>query len=302
MQHLRTQHELTVHVEQRHQRGATAPRPRRQGRPGCVHVRACVDGLLAVVRQVIHEAADQRVCHQAGSGHAAVDDLRRDRFLHQHRAAPAGPLAANVAVHEELGRHDVQPLAHVLAHALHRLAAVGRRADGVLGLVVVDDALQVFGQCLSAGLALGFERSGWRCDGLSLQRFELRLQARLIGGQRLLEQLTLLGVHGLGAGRELPRLHPRQLERDALGLGVTELDGPVALGDLLALRGDSLALRMDLRKHLRGHFGQRRRAQTVQVLGLELRGRECVRLEHARIVKSEHWRGYPGRNGLPAPC
>ena len=202
---------------------------------------------------------------------------------------------------EELSRHDVQPLAHVLAHALHRLAATLRRAGGVLGLVVVLDAHQVLGQRLPFGLAPGFGCWRRRRDCLRLQGFELRLQAGFVGRQRLLEQLALLGVHGLGAGRELPRLHPRQLERDALGLGVTELDGPVALGDLLALPINSFALRIDLLEHLRSHLGQRRRAQTVQVLGLELRGCECVRLEHARIVQSEHWRGYPGRFGLPAP-
>ena len=65
---------------------------------------------------------------------------------------------------------------------------------------------------------------------------------------------------------------------------VLELDGPVALGDLLALPTDVL-------EHLRGHFGQRRRAQAVQVLGFELRGCGCVRLAHARIVQTEHWRG-----------
>ena len=195
---------------------------------------------------------------------------------------------------EELSRHDVQPLAHVLAHAHHRLAALCGGAGGVLRLVVVLDAHQVLGQCLPFGLAARLDRSCWRCDGLGLQRFELRLKARLVGGQRLFEQLALLSVHRLGAGGELPRLQPRQLERDALNLGVLELDGPVALGDLLALS-------TDVRKHLRGHLGQRCGAQTVQVLGLELRGRECVRLEHVRIVQSEHWRGYPGRFGLPAP-
>ena len=217
------------------------------------------------------------------------------------------PLAANVAVHEELGGDDVEPLAHVLAHTLHRLGAIGNGAVGVLGLVVVFDALQVRGQGLPFGLALWLCRrrcgrcgrcgrccgcSG--CSGLGLQRFELGLQAGLICGQRFLEQLALLGVHGLAAGGEPPRFEPRQLERDAPGLGVLELDGPVALGNLLALRGNALALRFDLLQHLRGHSGQRRRAQTVQVLGLELRGFECVRLEHGRIVQTGRWRGYPG--------
>ena len=73
-------------------------------------------------------------------------------------AAPAGPLAVDVPVHEELRRHDVQPLADVLADAHHRLAAVRCRAGGVLGLVVVLDAAQMLGQ----RLALGWRRcSAW---------------------------------------------------------------------------------------------------------------------------------------------
>ena len=100
---------------------------------------------------MVDEAADQGVRHQAGGGHATVDDLRRHGLLHQQLAAAAGPLTTDMAVHEELCRHDIQPLAHVLAHAHHRLAAIRRRAGGVLGLVLVFDTHQVFGQ----GLALG---------------------------------------------------------------------------------------------------------------------------------------------------
>jgi len=58
-----------------------------------------------------------------------------------------------------------------------------------------------------------------------LQGGELGLQAGLVGGTRLLEDVTLLGVHALGPGAELPGLEPRQLERDALDLRVSPLDG-----------------------------------------------------------------------------
>ena len=153
-------------------------------------------------------------------------------------------------MHEELCRNDVQPFTHVLAHAHHRLAAIRRWAGGVLGLVLMFDAQQVFGQGLALGPAprLGRCRVEW-CVGLRLQGFELCLQAGLVGGQRLLEQLALLGVHALGLGRELPRLQPRQLERDALDLDVAELDG-------LRLGCNLLALPADVLEHLLGHFGQ----------------------------------------------
>ena len=45
------------------------------------------------------------------------------------------------------------------------------------------------------------------------------------GGEGLLEDLALLGVHALGLGAEPPGLQPGELERDALDLGVAPLDG-----------------------------------------------------------------------------
>lgn len=47
--------------------------------------RAGVDLLLAVVRHVVHETRDQRVCHQPRSGLAVVHDLRSHWLLHQRR-------------------------------------------------------------------------------------------------------------------------------------------------------------------------------------------------------------------------
>lgn len=96
------------------------------------------------------EAADQRVRHQPAGGDAPVDDLRPGRLLHQALdalapAAAAAQLAVDVAVHEELGRHDVQAFADVFAHTRHRLPATGCRAVRVLGLVVVLDAAQMVG-------------------------------------------------------------------------------------------------------------------------------------------------------------
>lgn len=82
-------------------------------------------------------------------GNAAVHHVRLGRLLAQLLVALAGPLAANMPVHEAPGRHDVQLLADVLADVLHRSPALGV-LDGVLRLVEMLDSLQVFGQCLAA--------------------------------------------------------------------------------------------------------------------------------------------------------
>jgi hypothetical protein len=66
-----------------------------------VHARARVDLFLAVVRDVVDEAANQRVCDQPRRRDALVDDLRIHRLQQQDLAALAGPLAAHMTVHEE---------------------------------------------------------------------------------------------------------------------------------------------------------------------------------------------------------
>ena len=137
-------------------------------------------------------------------------------------------------MHEELGRHDIEPLAHVFSDAHHRLAALRRGASGVLGFVAVNDAAQVLGQLLAARLALGRRLWLWRWH-MALQDLQLGLQVRLVLGQDVLKHLALLGVHGLGAGTELPGLQARELEGDALDLGVLELDLAIAPGNVLIL-------------------------------------------------------------------
>ena len=112
-----------------------------------MNARAGIDLLLAVVRNVVHEAAHGGVRYQSGSGHAFVDDMWLHRFLHQGLAALAGPLAANVAVHEELGWNDGLSLAHVFTDTYHGLTTATRR---VLWLMVVVHPFEVLRQ----GLAL----------------------------------------------------------------------------------------------------------------------------------------------------
>ena len=112
---------------------------------------------------------------------------------------------------------------HACSHRRPQLATV---AGGVLGLVTVPGALQVFGQRLALGLAPGFNGCGLALrTGLGLQGFELGFQAGLVGGQCFLEHLALPGVHAFGPGTKAPGLQSRQLMRDALDLCVPELDG-----------------------------------------------------------------------------
>jgi hypothetical protein len=224
-------------------------------------------------------AADDRVGLQTRRWQRVVEDLGRCRLLHQQLAALTGPLAANLALHEELRRNDVQPFADVLAHAHHRLAALWRRASRVFGLDALVHTRQVCRQGFALGLAAWLLVWCSAANGGGLQRGELGFETGLIGSARLVEQRTLLGVHGFGLGTELPGLEPRQLERDALDLGVAPLDG-LGLGvDALALLADVFALLTDMGQHLLGRSSQCVGAQTMQVLGFE-----GTHIEHVHSV------------------
>jgi len=227
-----------------------------------VHARSGIDLLLPVVGDVVDEAADGAMGLQARRWQRVVEDLRGGRLLHEELAALAGPLAPDLALHEELRGDDVQPLAHVFSHAHHRLAALGRRAAGVFGFDALFHARQVGRQCFALGLAawlLLWCAAAW--GGALLQGSELSLQAGLVGGQRLLEDVALLGVHGFGLGTELPGLQAGQLERDALDLGVAPLDG-LSLGvDAFVQCIDVLGLLPDVRQHLLCECGQFNSAQ-----------------------------------------
>jgi hypothetical protein len=99
LQHTGAEHEALVRVVQRLQRCTSTAGPLRQRRARRLHARACVDRFLPVVRQVIDEAADQRVRHQPRGGHAAVDDLRLHGLFGRRRCSledsPCGCLPCN---------------------------------------------------------------------------------------------------------------------------------------------------------------------------------------------------------------
>jgi len=185
-------------------------------------------------------------------------------------------------VHEELGRHDIQSLADVLANAGHRLAAVRRRTAGVRGFVRVVNAAQVRGQGLTARLLTRRPGCG-RCLGqCRLKRGELGLEVGLVLQQRVLEHLPLLGRHRLALGAELPALQARQLEGDLLDLGVAERDVAILALQLLLLGLEvSLAL-LDMPEDLRDQRRGGLLRQTLQVRRLEV-----THAEHApHLAKS----------------
>lgn len=88
------------------------------------------------------------------------------------------------------------------------------------------------------------------CPGLGSKHWAARRpvapQASLVSGQCLFEEGALLGTHALGLGTELPSLQARQLEGDALNLGVAPLDGLGISVDAFGLLGNVLALLVDL--------------------------------------------------------
>ena len=288
----RAEHERPVGLVQRHQLRPRLTAPGGQCRARRVNTEAGVDLLLPVVGDVIDKAADAGVGLQARRWQRVVEDLGRGRLLHEQLAAPAGPLAANLPLHEELRRNDVQAFADVFAHAHHRLATLWRRAIRVFGLDALVHARQVRRKCfalgLAAGLLVGCTGAWGGVWGGALQGRELGLQAGLVGGERLLEDVALLGVHGLGLGAELPGPQPRELEGDALDLRVAPLDGlrlgvdpPVLLANVFALFANVFALLANVGQHLRCHYRQFASAERLDILGCD-----HMHIEHAAIVQS----------------
>ena len=213
-----------------------------------MHSSAGVDLLLPVVRHVVTEAADHGVRLQARRWQRIVEDLGCRWLLDHQLAAPASPFAPDLTLHEELRRHDIQTFADVLAHAHHGLAAFWGWTVGIFRLNTGVHTRQVWRQCFAFGLATCL--LVWCAPVLGrntgLQGGQLRLQASLVSGQCLFEEGALLGTHALGLGTELPSLQARQLEGDALNLGVAPLDGLGISVDAFGLLGNVLALLVDL--------------------------------------------------------
>jgi hypothetical protein len=78
----------------------------------------------------------------------------------------------------------------------------------------------------------------------------------LVRGQRLLEDLALLGVHALGLRAESPRLQSREFEGDLLDFRIAPLDGLRRRIKLLALLTNAAVLLRNMGKHLRRKLGK----------------------------------------------
>jgi hypothetical protein len=142
----------------------------------------------------------------------------------------------------------------------------------------------VLRQCFALGaaalLVLGCASAWGAVRGAALQGSELRLQARVVGGEGLFEDLALLGVHGFGLGTEPPGLELGELERDALDLGVTPLDALGLRVELLGLRVDVLGLLPDVGQHLRRQLGQLSGAERLEISVFDR-----MQIEHAALCK-----------------
>ena len=167
---------------QRPQRHADAPDPLGQRRARQRHTLARGDLLDPEQRQMVEIFAGRDPCQQPHSGHAAIDDRRRDRRGRHRLAWTAGVLRTDMAMHEEARRLHVQLLADVLADLDQIGAALAALAR--LGLVAVVDARQLTRQRLAAG-----------APALTLGRrlaFELLLDGGQVGIDRFLKQQALL--------------------------------------------------------------------------------------------------------------
>ena len=112
------------------------------------------------------------------------------------------------------------------------------------------DAAQMVGQQLALGPAATVVGC-FALRGPTLELLQLRLQARLVLGDRLFEEAPLLGAHRLGLGTELPRPQPCQIEGDLLQLGGLELQLGVLALELVGLMLDRDRLLCDLARLLR---------------------------------------------------
>ncbi len=101
-----------------------------------------VDLGLPIQRKVIGVFGDQHLGHRRLGRQAALDQPRRRRRLHHHvLASPAGIFGPAHDQHPELRRHDVEPLARILADPMQRVAAA--RAGMVVDIDHHLDARQM---------------------------------------------------------------------------------------------------------------------------------------------------------------
>ena len=113
-----------------------------------------IDLRLPVKRQVIGVFGDQDLRHRRLGRQSALDQSRRRGRLHHHLlAGPAGILGPAHDQHAQLRRHDVEPLAPILADPVQRVAAA--RTGVILDIDHHLDARQMRGKRSPVHAALG---------------------------------------------------------------------------------------------------------------------------------------------------
>ncbi len=159
-----------------------------------------------------------------------VDHVGRHRCLHDALAALADPLAADMALDGEHARLVVQLLGHVLADALHGLAATTARIRRLVRHVAtrqVGGKRRALGRLLLVLVLL---------VGLLAMALQLAVELVDVGVQRLLQQASLLGREGAGealaGGGELHPLEDRHLVRELVDERLLEGELVVTLLDL----------------------------------------------------------------------
>ena len=173
------------------QEGGTAD-PIGQGRAVELDALPGVNLRLAVQRKVIGIFGDQHLRDRRLGRQSALDQSRRRGRLHHHvLAGPAGILGPANDQDPELRRHDVEPLARILADPMQRVAAA--RTGMVVDVDHHLDARQVRGKRSPVHAAFGgsiclLGRIGRIALGLAA-RFDLldvfEPEQHLIFGQRL---------------------------------------------------------------------------------------------------------------------
>src|SRR3954453_3479097 len=163
------------------------------------------DLALPVERDAVAVLGHQHLDQQRLSGQAAGDDARRRRLLvNALLTAPAGIAGPDGHQHPELGRHDVEPLAPVLADPPHLLVATWAMAVGKVQHLL--DPLQVRRQVAAVAAPLGMRLAATRGWVVVARR-------RWSGWRRRESQGQLPGVDMLGA---LAEAGPAQVVDDLL--------------------------------------------------------------------------------------
>jgi|GEM_PF-6255994 len=206
---------------------------------------------------------------QAGRAQPAIDYRRRNWLGRDGVARAARVLRADMAVHEEARRLDVELLGDILTDLDERMAALAASARG--GLVAVLDARQVRRQRLPTGRLLRFALR----SNLAGQMIEFRFQGGQIGVPALLEQFALLGREGFALVGETDALVVRQLQRE---YGDLDVGGADALGIAGSLLGQLLN-----QLRIMPRTGQRRR-QRLRQRGFQVQGSQFVEQIHGRPV------------------